>query len=92
MSPSIWQLLIVLAIVLVLFGAKRLRHLGTDLGGAIKGFKSAMREGESEGEGEQDDAQRRDRGEGESGRLGGGDDGSGDHRFEGERESEDRRG
>ena len=46
---SIWQLLIILAIVLLLFGAKRLRNVGSDLGGAIKGFKSAMKEGEEEG-------------------------------------------
>lgn len=39
---SIWQLLIVLGIVLLLFGTKRLRNLGGDLGSAIKGFKSAM--------------------------------------------------
>jgi len=39
---SIWQLLIVLAIVLLLFGTKRLRNLGGDLGGAIKGFRKAM--------------------------------------------------
>jgi len=44
MGISIWQLLIVLAIVLVLFGAKRMRGLGSDLGGAIKGFKQAMRD------------------------------------------------
>lgn len=49
MGISIWQLLIILAIVLVLFGAKRLRNVGSDLGGAIKGFKSAMKEGEEEG-------------------------------------------
>lgn len=36
------QLLILLAIVLLLFGGKRLRNLGSDLGGAIKGFKNAM--------------------------------------------------
>jgi len=41
MGISIWQLLIILAIVLVLFGAKRLRNVGSDLGGAIKGFKKA---------------------------------------------------
>ncbi len=41
---SIWQLLIILAIVLVLFGAKRLRNVGSDLGSAIKGFRKAMRE------------------------------------------------
>jgi len=40
---------LILAIVLVLFGAKRLRNVGSDLGGAIKGFKSAMKEGEEEG-------------------------------------------
>lgn len=46
MGPSITQLLIILAIVLVIFGAKRLRNLGSDLGGAIKGFREAMHEGE----------------------------------------------
>lgn len=81
MSPSIWQLLIVLAIVLVLFGAKRLRNLGTDLGGAVKGFKQSMREA--------DEDEPKDDGETDSGRLGSNDDTSGDHRFEGERESED---
>ena len=45
---SIWQLLIILAIVLLLFGTKRLRNIGSDLGGAIKGFKGAMKEGEEE--------------------------------------------
>ena len=45
---SIWQLLIVLAIVLVLFGTKRLRNLGGDLGGAVKGFKKAMKDGKTE--------------------------------------------
>jgi len=39
---SIWQLVIVLVIVLLLFGTKKLRNLGGDLGGAIKGFKKAM--------------------------------------------------
>jgi sec-independent protein translocase protein TatA len=47
MGISIWQLLIILAIVLVLFGAKRLRNLGTDLGTAVKGFKSSMKEEEN---------------------------------------------
>lgn len=41
---SIWQLLIILVIVLLLFGTKRLKGLGGDLGGAIKGFKKAMAE------------------------------------------------
>jgi sec-independent protein translocase protein TatA len=44
MGISVWQLLIILAIVLVLFGAKRLRNIGADLGGAIKGFRHAMKE------------------------------------------------
>jgi sec-independent protein translocase protein TatA len=48
MGISIWQLLIVLAIVLVLFGAKRLKNVGSDLGTAIKGFKQSMRDGEEE--------------------------------------------
>ncbi len=50
MGISIWQLLIILAIVLVLFGAKRLRNIGTDLGGAIKGFKNAVKEEEKKDE------------------------------------------
>jgi len=44
---SIWQLLIVLAIVVMLFGTKRLRNLGGDVGSAIKGFKKAMSEDEA---------------------------------------------
>ena len=45
MGISVTQLLIILAIVIVLFGTKRLRNLGGDLGGAIKGFRSAVKEG-----------------------------------------------
>lgn len=41
-----WQLLIILVIVLAIFGTKRLRTLGSDLGSAIKGFRSAMTEAE----------------------------------------------
>ena len=41
---SIWQLLIILAIVIMLFGTKRLRSLGSDLGSAVKGFRSSMQE------------------------------------------------
>ncbi len=44
MGISIWQLLIILAIVLVLFGAKRLKNVGGDLGSAIKGFKKAVKD------------------------------------------------
>lgn len=47
MGISIWQLLIVLVIVLLLFGTKRLRNLGSDLGSTVKGFKNAMKEGET---------------------------------------------
>ena len=47
MGISIWQLLIVLVIVLLLFGAKRLRNVGSDLGSAIKGFKQAVKEEEN---------------------------------------------
>lgn len=45
-SPG--SLLLILVIVLVIFGTKRLRSLGTDLGGAVKGFRSAMSEAEAE--------------------------------------------
>ena len=47
MGISIWQLVIILVIVLVLFGAKRLRNVGSDLGSAVKGFKTAMNDEES---------------------------------------------
>lgn len=48
MGISIWQLLIVLVIVIVLFGTKKLRNLGGDLGSAIKNFRQSMNTGESE--------------------------------------------
>ncbi|MBU2967745.1 Sec-independent protein translocase subunit TatA [Amphritea sp. 2_MG-2023] len=41
---SLWQLAILLVIVVLLFGTKKLRNLGGDLGGAVKGFKKAMNE------------------------------------------------
>ena len=41
-----WQLLIILVIVLAIFGTKKLRNMGSDLGGAVKGFRSAMNEAE----------------------------------------------
>ena len=41
---SIWQLLIILVIVIMLFGTKRLRTLGSDLGSAVKGFRQSMTE------------------------------------------------
>lgn len=50
MSWGPWQILLVLVIVVLLFGTKKLRSLGSDLGGAIKSFKKSMTDG-----GEQDD-------------------------------------
>jgi sec-independent protein translocase protein TatA len=47
---SIWQLLIILVIVLLLFGTKKLKNIGSDLGGALKGFRGAMKEGEKKEE------------------------------------------
>ncbi len=47
MGISIWQLLIVLGIVILLFGTKKLRNIGTDLGGAIRGFKKSMGDDDS---------------------------------------------
>ena len=52
---GIWQLLIVLAIVIMLFGTKRIRSLGSDLGGAFKGFRDAVKDGEKNLKTEQDD-------------------------------------
>ena len=45
---SVWQLLIILLIVVLIFGTKRLKGIGSDLGGAVKGFRKAMDEGEKE--------------------------------------------
>ena len=42
-SFSIWHWLIVLLVVILIFGTKKLRNLGTDLGGAVKGFKDGMK-------------------------------------------------
>ena len=50
------QLLIILVIVLAIFGTKRLRTLGSDLGNAVKGFRSAMSEAEKEKEKLEDDS------------------------------------
>lgn len=44
---SIWQLLIVLAIIVLLFGTKKLRGLGSDLGSAIKGFRNSVKDDET---------------------------------------------
>jgi len=47
MGISVWQLLIILLIVVMLFGTKRLRGLGSDLGGAISGFRKSVSDGEN---------------------------------------------
>lgn len=48
MMPGPFELIIILVIVLLLFGGKRLKNIGGDLGGAIKGFKKSMKEGEND--------------------------------------------
>ena len=49
---GIWQLLIILLIVVMLFGTKKLRNLGSDLGGALKGFKNAMKDEDAGSDGD----------------------------------------
>jgi len=46
-SFSIWHWLIVLVIILLIFGTKKLRNVGQDLGGAVKGFKDGLKDGEA---------------------------------------------
>lgn len=52
---SIWQLLIILVIVVLLFGTKKIRSLGGDLGSAIKNFKDSMQEGRDEADDKDND-------------------------------------
>jgi sec-independent protein translocase protein TatA len=47
---SIWHWLVVLVIVLLVFGTKKLRNIGTDLGGAVRGFKDGMKDSDKPGE------------------------------------------
>ncbi len=47
-SFSIWHWLIVLVIVMLVFGTKKLRNIGSDLGGAVKGFKDGMKDGSAD--------------------------------------------
>jgi len=54
--PGPLQLLLILAIVIVIFGAKRLKNLGSDLGGAVKGFKTAVKDEAEEGAAKLEDA------------------------------------
>ncbi|MBI3571307.1 MAG: Sec-independent protein translocase subunit TatA [Gammaproteobacteria bacterium] len=66
---SIWHWLVVLAIVLLIFGTKKLRNIGSDLGGAIKSFKQAMKEDEEKSKPESGDAGENKKITGESGRV-----------------------
>ena len=52
--PGPFELVIILAIVILIFGGKRLKNLGSDLGGAIKGFKSSVKDAETEEEKEEE--------------------------------------
>lgn len=65
-SFSIWHWLIVLVVVLLIFGTKKLRNVGSDLGGAVKGFKEGMKEeapkiGEKDEQGRTIDAEVKDK-------------------------------
>jgi sec-independent protein translocase protein TatA len=51
---NLWQLLIVLAIVVVIFGTKKLKSIGSDVGGAVKGFKQAMKDDDEPAKREQE--------------------------------------
>ena len=54
---SLWQILIILVVILVLFGGKKIRTMGSDLGEGLKGFKNAIKDEDSdkESESKQDD-------------------------------------
>lgn len=54
---GIWQLLIILAIVIMLFGTKRLRTIGSDLGSAVKGFRKSMSDDNTDAVPDEDAAQ-----------------------------------
>ncbi len=56
MGIGIKELLVILVIVIVVFGTKKLRNIGTDLGGAIKNFRSAVKEGEADGKPDEKEA------------------------------------
>lgn len=66
---SVWQLLILLLIVVLVFGTKRLRNLGSDLGSAVRGFRRGM-EDDSEEETTDSDPQRLESGSEDSGTAG----------------------
>ena len=51
---SIWQILIILFVILVLFGGKKIRNMGSDLGEGLKGFKKAIKDEDTESKPESD--------------------------------------
>ncbi len=53
-AMSIWHWLIVLVIIMLVFGTKKLRNIGSDLGGAVKGFKEGVKEGSEQAASGQD--------------------------------------
>ncbi len=55
-SLSIWHWLIVLVIIMLVFGTKKLRNIGSDLGGAVRGFKEGVKEGTEKAAGESQQA------------------------------------
>jgi len=55
MGISPWQLLVVLAIVVLIFGTKKLRNMGSDVGGAVKNFKKSMKDEEDTNQSDSDD-------------------------------------
>lgn len=68
-SFSIWHWIVVLIIVLLIFGTKKLRNMGSDLGGAIKNFKESMKEGAESPEPESGNGAEPKKIKGESGRV-----------------------
>lgn len=57
MHFSVMQLALILGIIILLFGTKKLRNVGSDVGGAIRNFRSAMKEGQGEADDSHDDEQ-----------------------------------
>ncbi|MBA3478159.1 MAG: Sec-independent protein translocase subunit TatA [Lautropia sp.] len=55
-SMSIWHWLIVLVIIMLVFGTKKLKNIGADLGGAVKGFKEGVKDGSAESSASSQDA------------------------------------
>ena len=57
MGISPWQLLIVLVIVVLIFGTKKLRNMGGDIGGAVKNFKKSMKDEDDKGKGDSEQSE-----------------------------------